>query len=145
MVVTVLRVLLALVFLIFGGVKLLDVQDFVQNVANFQIAPFDGAPYDMWLAYFVVPLELAVGLGLLAKVCYRGALALSVGMTLVFMVGIGSVWSRGLNIDCGCTGGAVSLGGYGTHMLILATMLGVGVYLVIDTLFPGEKLLQGAE
>ncbi|MGJ8673824.1 MauE/DoxX family redox-associated membrane protein [Rubritalea sp.] len=142
MVLTLLRVLLALVFLLFGGAKLFDVQNFVQNVANFQIAPFDAVPYDMWLAYFLPPLEVIVGICLLAKFWLRGALLISLGMTLAFMVGIGSVWARGLNIDCGCTGGSVSLGGYGTHMFILATMLGVGVYLVIDTIFPSEKTIS---
>lgn len=140
MILTVLRVLLALVFLVFGGVKVFDAQNFVENVANFQIAPFDSAPYDMWLAYFLPPLEVFVGICLLTKFWIRGALVISIGMTLAFMVGIGSVWMRGLNIDCGCTGGTVSLGGYPTHMVILSAMLGVALYLVIDILFPSPEV-----
>ncbi len=40
MIVRILRVLLALIFLIFGGMKMFDAHAFVENVANFQIAPF---------------------------------------------------------------------------------------------------------
>ncbi len=140
MIVRILRVLLALVFLIFGGMKMFDAHAFVENVANFQISPFDSAPYDMWLAYFLPPLEVLVGVCLLTKFWLRGALVLSLGMVLAFLVGIGSVWSRGLNIDCGCSGGNVSLGGYQTHMTVLAVMLGVAVYLTIDTLFPTKEV-----
>lgn len=138
MLLTILRILLGLVFLCFGGLKLWDAQGFVENVANFQIAPFDGAPYDMWLAYFLSPLEVLVGLCLLTRFCLKGAVVMSIGMTLAFMVGIGSVWARGLNIDCGCTGGSVALGGYPTHMVILSLMLGIGVYIAIDLLFPNK-------
>ena len=139
MIVRILRVLLALVFLIFGGMKMFDAHAFVENVANFQISPFDSAPYDMWLAYFLPPLEVLVGVCLLTTFWLRGALVVSLGMILAFLVGIGSVWSRGLNIDCGCTGGNVSLGGYQTHMTILAIMLAASVYLVIDTLFASDE------
>jgi len=140
MIVRILRVLLALVFLIFGGMKMLDAHAFVENVANFQISPFDEAPYDMWLAYFLPPLEVLVGVCLLTTFWLRGALVISLGMTLAFLVGIASVWARGLNIDCGCTGGTVSLGGYPTHITVLAIMLAAIVYLVIDTLFPSQKV-----
>jgi uncharacterized membrane protein YphA (DoxX/SURF4 family) len=139
MVVRILRVLLALIFLIFGGMKLFDTHAFVENVANFQISPFDTAPYDMWLAYFLPPLEVLVGVCLLTAFWMRGALVVSLGMVLAFLVGIGTVWSRGLNIDCGCTGGNVSLGGYPTHMTVLAIMLAVIVFLIIDLVFPSKE------
>lgn len=142
MVVRILRVLLALIFLIFGGMKMLDAHAFVENVANFQISPFDSAPYDMWLAYFLPPLEVLVGICLFTTFWLRGALVISLGMTLAFLVGIASVWARGLNIDCGCTGGTVSLGGYPTHMTVLAIMLAAIIYLVIDTIFPSQKVKE---
>lgn len=139
MILRVLRILLALVFIAFGGVKMFDTQAFVENVANFQIAPFDTAPFDMWLAYFLPPLEVIVGICLLTGFWLRGALLLSAGMTLAFIAAIGSVWVRGLNIDCGCSGGTVSMGGYPTHLTILAVMLGVITYLILDELFPSAE------
>lgn len=134
----ILRIILALVFIAFGGMKLLDLHGFVGNVENFQIAPFDQAPYAAGLAYLLVPLEILVGLALLTGFWIRGALLLCCGMVLSFMMAIGSVWARGLDIECGCAGGAASLGGYPTHMTILAVMLAGSVYLVIDTLFPSD-------
>lgn len=121
---------------------MLDAHAFVENVANFQISPFDSAPYDMWLAYFLPPLEVLVGICLFTTFWLRGALVISLGMTLAFLVGIASVWARGLNIDCGCTGGTVSLGGYPTHMTVLAIMLAAIIYLVIDTIFPSQKVKE---
>ena len=115
---------------------MLDLHGFVGNVENFQIAPFDSPEYSVWLAYLLVPLEVLVGLSLLTGLWLRAGALLSLGMSLSFMVAIGSVWARGLNIDCGCTGGEVSLGGYPTHMTILAVMLGASVYLIIEQLFP---------
>ena len=138
-IVLVLRVLLALTFLVFGAVKMIDPHSFVQNVSNFQISPFDRAPYDMWLAYFLPPLEVVVAISLLSKRWLVGALLISAGMVLAFMVAIGSVWARGLNIGCGCSAGTVSLGGYSTHMLFLSGMLGASVYLIIDHLFSSGK------
>ena len=138
--VSILRVPLALIFLIFGGMKMFDAHGFVENVANFQIAPFDSAPYDMWLAYFLPPLEVLVGLSLLSRFYLRGGLIISLGMILAFLVGIGSVWYRGLNIDCGCSGGSVSLGGYPMHMTVLAIMLAATVYLIIDLVFPSKEV-----
>lgn len=145
MVVHVLRILLALVFIAFGGMKMLDAQAFVENVANFQISPFDSAPYDMWLAYFLPPLEVIVGICLLSKFWLRGALLLSAGMTLTFIVAIATVWAKGLNIDCGCTGGSVSMGGYPVHLTILSAMLGVVTYLILDELFPSGGMSKTEE
>lgn len=139
MIVLALRLVLALVFIAFGGMKLLDLHGFVGNVENFQIPPFSAPEYAVWLAYFLVPLELLVGASLLTGMWLRAGALLSLGMSLSFMVAIGSVWARGLNIDCGCAGGEVSLGGYPTHMTILAAMLGVSVYLIIEQLFPAER------
>lgn len=136
MVLRLLRYLLGGVFFLFGVWKLEDPKAFVENVSNFQIAPFDAAPWDMYLAYLLPPLEVICGLCLITGYAVRGALVLSVLMTLSFMGAIAWVWQLGLNIDCGCTGGEVSLGGYPAHMAALTVMLAIGVYLIIDTLFP---------
>ncbi|MFC4993854.1 MauE/DoxX family redox-associated membrane protein [Rubritalea tangerina] len=138
MVLAVLRVALGGIFLVFGLMKILDAHAFVENVANFQIPPFNEPPYDMWLAYFLPPLEVLVGLGLILKRWMEGALLLTAGMLLSFMGAIGSVWARGLDVDCGCSGGTVDLGGYASHMVILFVMLSATVYLMIEQM-SGEK------
>lgn len=50
-------------------------------------------------------LEIAVGLALVLGVLTRGAGVLSAVLFVAFIVGIASVWARGIEIDCGCFGG----------------------------------------
>lgn len=139
LVVLILRCVVAAVWIVFGGMKLADLHGFVENVGYFEIAPFHQAPWDMALAYFLPCFEVLVGLCLIMHVCYRGALLCSLGMLLVFSVAIASVWARGLNIECGCAGKEISLGGYPGHLTVLLLLIGVVVYLVIDEIFPADK------
>ena len=53
-------------------------------------------------------LEVVVGAMLVLGLLTRGAAVLSSILFVGFIVGIASVWARGLTIDCGCFGG----GGY---------------------------------
>ncbi|SHJ22562.1 DoxX protein [Rubritalea squalenifaciens DSM 18772] len=136
----VLRVALGLIFVVFAVFKLIDPQAFVQDVANFQISPFSGAPWDMWLAYSLPGLEIIAGLCLIFRFLYRGALVVIGGMVLTFIVAIGYVWSIGLNINCGCAGEYDLLGGYVSHITALGVMLAAVVYLAIDELFSGQPV-----
>jgi len=133
-----LRVLIGGVFLVFGALKLMDSASFVEDVGNFQFPPFDVEPWDMWLAYTLIVMEVLAGLFILIpKVLYRGALIATAGMILAFLIAIGSAWSRGLNVECGCSGKEYEVfGGYGSHMIILVLMLAGVVWLVIEELFP---------
>jgi uncharacterized membrane protein YphA (DoxX/SURF4 family) len=53
-------------------------------------------------------LEVVVGAMLVVGVLVRGAAVASAILFVAFIVGIVSVWARGMEIDCGCFGG----GGY---------------------------------
>jgi uncharacterized membrane protein YphA (DoxX/SURF4 family) len=57
-------------------------------------------------------VEIVVGLALLAGVFVRTAAIASSVLLVVFLVGVGSAWARGLQIDCGCfgNGGQVAAG-----------------------------------
>jgi uncharacterized membrane protein YphA (DoxX/SURF4 family) len=55
--------------------------------------------------YGLPVLEVAVGLMLVLGVHVRLAAVVSAGLLVMFMVGVGSAWARGLTIDCGCFGG----------------------------------------
>jgi len=50
-------------------------------------------------------VEVVVGLCLLAGLVTRLSATGSALLTVFFIVGIASAWSRGLEIDCGCFGG----------------------------------------
>lgn len=137
----VLRILIGGVFLAFGGLKLMDPTAFVEDVANFQISPFDEEPWDMWLAYGLIGAEILAGFFLLVpKGLHRGALIMVGGMVVAFLVAIGTAWSRGLNIECGCSGKEYDvMGGYGSHMAILVLLLAGVVWLMIEELFPSKR------
>jgi uncharacterized membrane protein YphA (DoxX/SURF4 family) len=53
-------------------------------------------------------LEILVGACLLLGLLTRLAGVLSALMQLAFVIGIASVWARGLSIDCGCFGGGAN-------------------------------------
>ena len=50
-------------------------------------------------------MERALIAGLVVGVFARGAAVLSALLFVAFIVGIASVWARGIEIDCGCFGG----------------------------------------
>lgn len=96
---------LAGIWLWSGTAKLLAPLDSEQAIAAYQLVP------DSWVPPLAVALpafELVLGLMLLVGVFLRAAGAVSAVVLLAFIVGVVSVWARGLSIDCGCFGG----GGY---------------------------------
>jgi uncharacterized membrane protein YphA (DoxX/SURF4 family) len=64
------------------------------------------------VAFGLPVLEIAVGSALLVGVFVRTAALASAVLLVVFLVGVGSAWARGLQIDCGCfgNGGEVAAG-----------------------------------
>ena len=57
------------------------------------------------VAFGLPVLEIAVGLALLTGVFVRTAALACAVLLVLFLIGIGSAWARGLQIDCGCFGG----------------------------------------
>ncbi len=125
-----LRVILGGVFIWSGMAKLIDLNSFVESVSHFEISPFDTKPWDMWLGYCLPTFEIIVGSGLILGFFYRGALVSSLVMTAAFLVAIYSVHTRGLNIECGCFGEALSFDNYYTHMVVLGLMTIVSMALI---------------
>jgi len=93
------RLALALVFLYAGVSKLRDVTVFAGHVAAYQILPY---AMNYLVAVTLPYIEVLAGLLLLFNVRVRPALVATGGMTVVFMLALGSVLLRGLEIDCGC-------------------------------------------
>lgn len=88
------------VFLYAAFPKIADPAGFARSIANYQILP-DAAINP--LAIFLPWLELVCAVSLIAiPALRRGALILTGGMLLVFVVAIISALARGLNIECGC-------------------------------------------
>jgi uncharacterized membrane protein YphA (DoxX/SURF4 family) len=92
--------------LLFAGVtKLLDPAAFATALERYQLFPsWALAP----LAHLLPPLELLTGAGLLLNRLPRGAAGLATALSAGFVLSLGSAWARGLDVDCGCFGAALT-------------------------------------
>lgn len=99
------RLLTGGVWLWAGLVKIGDPYASVQAVRAYQLLPADLAEV---VGHLLPTLEVVIGAALVLGVLTRGSAAVSVVLFAAFIVGIVSVWARGIEIDCGCFGG----GGY---------------------------------
>jgi uncharacterized membrane protein YphA (DoxX/SURF4 family) len=97
------------VFVVAGALKLPDPAAAVRAVRAYQLLP---EPLVAPVAFGLPPVEIAVGLALLAGVFVRTAAIASAVLLVVFIAAVASAWSRGLPIDCGCfgDGGEVAAG-----------------------------------
>jgi hypothetical protein len=95
------RVVLAVLFALAGGLKLLDPAAFAVEINRYQLIPWWGCAL---LALFLPWLEICVGIGLLTRSFSRGALAWITALLVVFSLALLSALLRGLSIDCGCFG-----------------------------------------
>lgn len=99
------RLVVGGVWIAAGAVKLPDPGASVEAVRAYQALPPDlVAPVGQLLPV----VEVVVGAMLVVGLLTRAAGGASAALQLVFIVGIVSVWVRGIDIDCGCFGG----GGY---------------------------------
>ncbi len=101
------RLGLAAVWLIAGGLKVGDLAASGRAVNAYQIFPYDVAKV---IGAALPFLEIALGLLLLAGLAVRLVAGISAAVLVIFIAGIVSAWSRGLQIDCGCFGSGGELG-----------------------------------
>ena len=88
-----------------GLLKLPHPDESVLAVRAYQLLPGDTATT---VGHLLPVLEIVVGACLVLGLLTRGAAVVSGLLFIAFIVGIVSVWARGISIDCGCFGG----GGY---------------------------------
>lgn len=85
-----------------GAVKIGDPYASVQAVRAYQLLPADLAEV---VGHLLPTLEVVVGIALIVGVLTRVSGGVSALLFVAFIVGIASVWARGIEIDCGCFGG----------------------------------------
>lgn len=96
------RLILGAVLIVAGALKVGELQSSVDAVRAYQILPWDVAA----LVGVALPIiEIVVGLLLIIGAFTRWAGLVGALLMLAFIIGISSVWARGINIDCGCFGG----------------------------------------
>lgn len=96
------RLILGGVLITAGALKIGALQTSVDAVRAYQILPWDVAQ----LVGGGLPIiEIIVGLLLVIGAFTRWSGLVGALLMLAFIIGISSVWVRGINIDCGCFGG----------------------------------------
>jgi uncharacterized membrane protein YphA (DoxX/SURF4 family) len=91
-----------------GLLKVGDPQASVTAVRAYQLLPAGTADV---VGRLLPMLEVVVGACLVLGLLTRASAGLSALLQLAFVIGIASVWMRGISIDCGCFGD----GGYDPH------------------------------
>jgi putative oxidoreductase len=109
------RLALAGVFIYAGVVKGTDPVAFAGQVANYQILPY---AWNYLVAATLPYLELLCGMLLLLNKRVRPAVLVLFMLNLIFMLALGSLLMRGIDIDCGCF-----KPGAATHTSPLAALL----------------------
>jgi uncharacterized membrane protein YphA (DoxX/SURF4 family) len=97
-----LRLVVGGVWIFAAALKLPDPAQSVAAVRAYQLLPSSIVPT---VGQLLPVIEVVVGVMLVVGLLTRGAAVISSLLFVAFIVGIASVWARGINIDCGCFGG----------------------------------------
>ena len=93
------RVVVGLVFLLYGLDKIAHPDDFARAIANYRLLP---EAFVNFVAVTLPWVELACGLLLLAGQWVRSAALVSAFLLSVFVVAVSITLARGMDINCGC-------------------------------------------
>ena len=98
----VLRLVVGSVWIAAGALKVTDPAQSVAAVRAYELLPSSlVSPVGQLLPV----VEVVIGAMLIVGLLTRGAAVISAVLFVAFIIGIASVWARGINIDCGCFGG----------------------------------------
>lgn len=97
----------AALFLMAGASKLGDPARFAVEIGHYRLVP---PPVGGLLAVYLPWLEIALGFGLCAPGWRAEARVLAIGLLAVFCAALVGALVRGLDIRCGCFGGAAGGG-----------------------------------
>ena len=125
-------VALSAVFVYAGAIKVLDLASFALAIDNYRLLPYPAAAA---LAMYLPWLELICGGAVLWPRIRLGAVAVLLGLCLVFGGAIASAWIRGLDISCGCFGGD----GGGRTSLVISFIRSVALLLLCAWLLWRER------
>ncbi|MGH3446333.1 MAG: MauE/DoxX family redox-associated membrane protein [Nocardioidaceae bacterium] len=96
------RLLVGGVWIAAGALKFGDPAESVRAVRAYQMLPEAVVPT---IGHGLPALEVLVGVLMIVGLGLRFVSGLSGLMQLAFIIGIASVWARGIEIECGCFGG----------------------------------------
>jgi len=126
--VVVARLAVAGVFVFAAVPKLVDPAAFASDIGNYRLLP---EPLEGPLAVVLPVLELVVAGALAVGIEARGAALLAGVMLVTFTVAMGQAMARGIDLSCGCFGGAEETTvGWGPIARNVAMLAGCAVVLV---------------
>jgi len=114
------------VFVYAGVLKLRDPLLFQKDIESFDLI---GDPLTAIVAVSLPWLELLAGLAVITGLLRNGGLLLLNISLVVFFGAIGSAWYRGINIECGCFGGAAVTPSYIELFIRDGVLLALGLAL----------------
>jgi len=95
------RLIVGGIFLISGLAKIADPVRFLLTLREFQLLP---SALESFLAVYLPWLEFLLGLCIVVGILHRTASLMIAGLNGAFIIAIGSVMARGIEVDCGCFG-----------------------------------------
>ena len=93
------RFYMAYIWISAGSAKLNQHLSVTQTIEGYEIFTPE---WSSALAHLIGPLEIAGGVFLLLGLFLKPAGWVSTTVLVLFIIGVGSAWARGLMIDCGC-------------------------------------------
>lgn len=105
MVALALRVAMGAYFTWAGGEKIFvsGLDRFAVDIGNYKLV---GEAAAVAIAYIVPWAEIVAGICFMLGALRKGSWLAMLGLVTVFGVAVGSAWLRGMDIRCGCSGGA---------------------------------------
>ncbi len=105
----------------FHPFRFLDPMGFARDIDNYKILPW---AISVRLAFYLPWLEIICGIALIFRRLYSGALALLLGLLLVFIGASIAAKMRGIDISCGCFGHVSDHLSFAWHMALDLAILG---------------------
>jgi len=115
-----LRLVIGATFIYSGVVKALSPIRFTSDIHNYRLLPWSLA---VALAFYLPWLEIVCGLAVLSGRLCRAAVALLVGLIIIFIVASASARIRGIDISCGCFGHLTNNLSFGWHFGLNTVLL----------------------
>lgn len=102
-------------FVYAGALKVWDPVGFAGDIQNYHVFPW---VVNLPLAFYLPWLEIICGLALVFRRFYSGALAVLLGLLLVFSAASIGAKARGIDISCGCFGHVSDQLSFAWHMVL---------------------------
>lgn len=136
-----LRIFLGILFIYAGWLKLFDMHAFMKDIGHYRLLPHILLPVT---AIILPAIEIVTGLCLILGLFFDGALAITTGLIVVFLIAIESALLRKLDIYCGCFGTSdAEL--IGINVLLRDFILFVctiPLWMVKDPVFTADKIIN---